>query len=76
LEDQLSKTTARLDARYANQPLPRPPGWGGYVLEADRIELWAEGADRVHDRAVWTRSGERLGTTATPIVWTVARLQP
>ena len=76
LEEQLSETTARLEASFGDEPLPRPPGWGGYLLEADRIELWAEGADRVHDRAVWTRSDGRAGPSATPIVWAVARLQP
>jgi pyridoxamine 5'-phosphate oxidase len=39
-----------------NGTVPRPPHWGGHRLWVDTIELWMEGANRVHDRAVWTRS--------------------
>lgn len=49
--------------------VPRPPHWGGYVITADRIELWVEGEGRLHDRAVWTRWSE-----GDP--WDVQRLQP
>jgi pyridoxamine 5'-phosphate oxidase len=35
--------------------VPRPPHWGGSRLWVERIELWTEGANRIHDRAVWTR---------------------
>src|SRR5579864_6895140 len=36
--------------------VPRPPHWGGYRLWADTVELWVEGAARIHDRARWQRS--------------------
>ena len=35
--------------------IPRPPGWGGYVLEVDRVELWISGPARIHDRGLWER---------------------
>ncbi len=35
--------------------VPRPAHWGGYRLWIDSIELWTEGANRIHDRAVWSR---------------------
>ncbi|MGH8178611.1 MAG: pyridoxamine 5'-phosphate oxidase [Steroidobacter sp.] len=35
--------------------VPRPPYWGGHRLWIESIELWMEGANRVHDRAVWER---------------------
>jgi pyridoxamine 5'-phosphate oxidase len=35
--------------------VPRPPHWGGYRIWIESIELWMEGANRIHDRAVWTR---------------------
>ena len=41
--------------------VPRPPHWGGYRLWIERIELWTEGANRVHDRAVWTRHAAARG---------------
>ncbi len=29
---------------------PRPPRWGGYRIQPEVVELWEEGADRLHDR--------------------------
>jgi pyridoxamine 5'-phosphate oxidase len=55
--------------------VPRPPNWGGYRLYADAVELWVEGAYRIHDRARWTRSLPKTsGTGAT--AWSATRLQP
>lgn len=47
----------------------RPPFWGGYRLVPVEIELWADGAHRLHDRFRWTREGP-----GHP--WTVTRLNP
>jgi pyridoxamine 5'-phosphate oxidase len=55
----------------------RPPHWGGYRLWITSIELWIEGPDRLHERALWTRDIVRRtedGFSATP--WTGKRLQP
>ncbi len=49
----------------------RPPSWGGFRVLLDRIELWAAGAGRLHDRALWTRVGSSL-----PPLWTSTRLFP
>lgn len=56
--------------------IPRPPHWGGYRLWADAVELWSEGAARVHDRARWTRGLAVSGDTFSPGAWSVTRLQP
>jgi pyridoxamine 5'-phosphate oxidase len=56
--------------------IPRPPFWGGFYVWADSVELWVEGASRIHERALWTRSlttgagGFRTGP------WSATRLQP
>jgi pyridoxamine 5'-phosphate oxidase len=57
--------------------IPRPAHWGGFRLWADAVELWAEGAGRVHDRARWTRvlKQPRAGEFETQ-PWTSTRLQP
>ena len=47
--------------------VPRPPHWGGYVLEPKTIELWQHREDRLHDRLLFTREG---GT------WRLERLFP
>src|SRR3954464_6731485 len=31
--------------------IPRPSFWGGYALCAESVELWVEGAARIHERA-------------------------
>jgi pyridoxamine 5'-phosphate oxidase len=56
--------------------IPRPPFWGGYYLCADAVELWIEGASRIHERAHWTRSltTSDAGFRAGP--WSATRLQP
>jgi pyridoxamine 5'-phosphate oxidase len=46
---------------------PRPPRWGGYLIRPEVVELWEEGADRLHDRL---RYQERAGT------WMIDRLSP
>lgn len=65
-------------ARYPEgTTVPRPPHWGGYVFWADAVELWVEGAHRVHDRARWTRE-LAISCGAAPVAgpWSATRLQP
>jgi pyridoxamine 5'-phosphate oxidase len=56
--------------------IPRPAHWGGYRLWADAVELWSEGAARIHDRARWTRTLAARGDTFNPGPWSITRLQP
>jgi pyridoxamine 5'-phosphate oxidase len=57
--------------------VPRPPHWGGHRLWVERIELWTEGANRVHDRAAWTRQLQPTGERAfTGGPWSSTRLNP
>jgi pyridoxamine 5'-phosphate oxidase len=57
--------------------VPRPPHWGGHRLWVDMIELWVQGANRVHDRASWTRSlqqADAFSFVGGP--WRSTRLNP
>lgn len=47
----------RLEALALRFPgeVPRPPGWGGYLLRPLRLERWSEGAFRLHQRELYTR---------------------
>jgi pyridoxamine 5'-phosphate oxidase len=56
--------------------IPRPPFWGGYYVWAERVELWIEGASRIHERAIWTRSLTTAGTEFAAGPWSATRLQP
>jgi pyridoxamine 5'-phosphate oxidase len=56
--------------------IPRPPFWGGYYVWADAVELWVEGASRIHERARWTRSLTTAGADLLGSPWIATRLQP
>jgi pyridoxamine 5'-phosphate oxidase len=56
--------------------IPRPPHWGGYHLWAESVELWIEGAARIHDRLLYTRTLSRTADGYAPAAWSVTRLQP
>ena len=56
--------------------IPRPPHWGGYRLWAEAVELWVQGAARIHDRARWQRSLRASATSFSPGAWVATRLQP
>ncbi len=61
----------------AEVQVPRPSHWGGYRLWAEAVELWVEGAARIHDRARWTRKLHRLQDGRMEAgTWSVTRLQP
>jgi pyridoxamine 5'-phosphate oxidase len=47
--------------------VPRPSYWCGFKLQAERIEFWRHGADRLHDRFLFTRE---------PGGWVKTRLYP
>jgi pyridoxamine 5'-phosphate oxidase len=46
-----------LQAEFPGE-IPRPVYWKGYVLKPERIEFWKDGAGRLHDRFLFTRSGD------------------
>jgi pyridoxamine 5'-phosphate oxidase len=60
---------AKVTAQQGPNP-KRPPFWGGFRLRPLEIELWAEGAHRLHDRFRFTRPDVRTAA------WTVVRLNP
>ncbi|CUH41044.1 Pyridoxine/pyridoxamine 5'-phosphate oxidase [Jannaschia seosinensis] len=63
----LMAEVARVTATKGADP-KRPPFWGGFRIRPVEIELWADGAFRLHDRFRFTRDKEN--------VWQAQRLNP
>jgi len=57
-----------VEARFADKDVPRPAHWHGWCVSPEEIEFWQDGAFRLHDRLLFTKT--RTGD------WTKARLYP
>jgi pyridoxamine 5'-phosphate oxidase len=64
--EALEAALADAEERYGDDP-PLPPWWGGYVLRPERVELWQNRPNRLHDRFRYTRRGD---------AWHLERLAP
>ncbi len=64
----LERAYAEQEQRFAEKPVERPPHWGGYCLNIERIEFWQGRDNRFHDRALYQRQ--------TDSNWAITRLQP
>ncbi|MEL6274224.1 MAG: pyridoxamine 5'-phosphate oxidase [Bacteroidota bacterium] len=64
----LEERKSALEQQYAaNEKLPRPPQWGGYIVLPELVEFWQGRSSRLHDRLQYTKDGER---------WRLDRLAP
>ena len=63
----LEAEVAKAAKRFEGVSVERPPFWGGFRITPDAIEFWENCDDRLHDRWLYTKSGDR---------WRCVRLYP
>jgi pyridoxamine 5'-phosphate oxidase len=56
--------------QFEGVDVPRPPMWGGWVIEPIAFEFWQGRPSRLHDRFRYSRS------TIASTEWTIERLAP
>ena len=65
--DVLETRQHELEVRFAGQPVPRPPYWGGFRVVPTALEFWQGRPSRLHDRIRY-----RLENGS----WLIERLSP
>ena len=68
--DDLAARVATMEAHYPGDDIPRPPHWSGFRVVPDAFEFWQDMPFRLHDRVVFSRSGDAESG------WTHGRLFP
>jgi len=66
---ELEKRVASFAAKFGLGTVPRPPHWSGFRLSPRYVEFWKDGAFRLHERLVFTRSEDSAD-------WDIERLFP
>ena len=66
---ELDELVAATEQRFADtDDVPRPAGWGGFLVRPERVELWQGRPSRLHDRLRYERAADGA--------WTRVRLAP
>lgn len=53
--------------KFKGEDVPRPPHWGGYMVNPTKIEFWQGRPSRLHDRLLYEKQNEE---------WSIKRLAP
>ncbi len=65
--ETLAERFAHFQQRFAEEDVPRPHSWGGYLLVPSRVEFWTGRPNRMHERTLYTRDNN---------TWHATLLQP
>ena len=64
---ELEENLKAMEKKFKGEKIPRPPNWGGFRVEPNRIEFWQGRLNRLHDRICYTYEGDQ---------WKIRRLSP
>ena len=65
----LTENMEKITQKYENtEGVPRPPHWGGYIVEPTMIEFWQGRRSRLHDRICYVKMPDGA--------WKIERLAP
>lgn len=59
----LERAVAAETLRFGVSEIPRPPHWTGFRLVPRSVEFWVNRPFRLHDRLLFTRTGQGWATT-------------
>ena len=65
--EELEVRQIKIESKFQDKPITRPPNWGGFVIQPHAIEFWQGRQSRMHDRMIYIKTGEE---------WILRRLAP
>jgi pyridoxamine 5'-phosphate oxidase len=66
-KEELQKGLDDAKAKFEGKDVPRPPHWGGYNVQPNRIEFWQGRPSRLHDRFAYSKKED---------IWKIEQLSP
>lgn len=65
--EELEKNFKFFTEKFSTTEVPRPPHWGGYIVNPIKFEFWQGRPNRLHDRLVYSK---------TKTDWKISRVAP